>query len=395
MKITILTPDLSSNSLGRAYLLAKILQRHYKVEIIGPIFGEGIWKPVAYDKTIKYKSIKISGNFRPYWQIIKLIKQIDGDIIYASKPLFSSFGIGLIKKLSSKKPLMLDIDDWEMGAIRENYRGLSFAQYLKYIVKSTLYFYGLTSIWNNLINEKLVSLADVITVSNHFLGKIFGGEIIWHARDTDHFNPNKYDKNLLIEKYKVDGSRKIILFLGTPRIHKGLEYLINAVKILQNDESILYIVGLEENDGYSKKIENIAKEMLGNRFRGFGLQPFELIPEYLYLADIVVIPQSKNSASVGQIPAKVFDAMAMAKPIIATKVSDLPEILNGCGWIVEPDKPEELANTIRYIFDNPEEAERMGLKARQKCIEKYSFNTIEENLLKILKNMNKKLKNLH
>jgi hypothetical protein len=42
MKISILTPDLSHNYLGRAYLLAKILQRHYEVEIIGLMFGEGI-----------------------------------------------------------------------------------------------------------------------------------------------------------------------------------------------------------------------------------------------------------------------------------------------------------------------------------------------------------------
>ena len=42
MKISILSPDLSQNCLGRAYLLAKILQSHYEVEIIGPVFGNGI-----------------------------------------------------------------------------------------------------------------------------------------------------------------------------------------------------------------------------------------------------------------------------------------------------------------------------------------------------------------
>ena len=42
MKISILSPDLSHNCLGRAYLLVKILQRRYEVEIIGPMLGEGI-----------------------------------------------------------------------------------------------------------------------------------------------------------------------------------------------------------------------------------------------------------------------------------------------------------------------------------------------------------------
>jgi len=92
MKISILTPDLSHNCLGRAYLLAKILQRHYEVEIVGPIFGDGIWKPVADDKTIVYKGVKICGSLNPYWQSMELVKKIDGDVIYASKPLFTSFG---------------------------------------------------------------------------------------------------------------------------------------------------------------------------------------------------------------------------------------------------------------------------------------------------------------
>jgi len=99
------------------------------------------------------------------------------------------------------------------------------------------------------------------------------------------------------------------------------------------------------------------------------------------MADVVVIPQKRNFSTIGQIPAKVFDAMAMARPIIATNVSDLPEILDGCGWIVEPENPKQLAETIQYVLNNPEEAEEMGWKARQKCIEKYSWDAMEKVLL--------------
>lgn len=42
MKISILTPDFSHNCFGRAWLLAKVLQRHYDIEVIGPAFGDGI-----------------------------------------------------------------------------------------------------------------------------------------------------------------------------------------------------------------------------------------------------------------------------------------------------------------------------------------------------------------
>lgn len=96
-------------------------------------------------------------------------------------------------------------------------------------------------------------------------------------------------------------------------------------------------------------------------------------------------PQEKEFATIGQMPAKVFDAMAMAKPIISTEVSDIPEILDGCGWIVEPANPKRIAEMIEYVFDHPIEAAEMGQKARQKCIEKYSWDFMEEKLVTIFK----------
>jgi len=386
MKISILSPDLSHNCLGRAYMLAKILQKHYKVEIIGPIFGDGIWEPVANDKSLTYKSVKFSGGFKPYWQIRRLIKMVNGDVIYASKPLLTSFGIGLLKKIFEKKPLILDIDDWQMGFMNDAYSKLSFIRRFKYLVGSTLFFYRVSSYWNNLFFEKLIKFADEITVSNHFLQKKFSGKIIWHARDSMLFNPDKFDKNLVREKYGIKHDKKIVMFFGTPRPHKGIDDLIKAISLINDPNVVLVIVGIDYNDPYCLKIIKIAKKNLGKeRFIDFGFQLFEKVPDFLAMADVVVIPQKKNFATVGQIPAKIFDAMAMAKPIIATNVSDLPEILNSCGWIVESENPEQLAETIKYVLDNPKKAEEKGLKARQKCIEEYSWDSMEKLLIKIFK----------
>ncbi|HOA80697.1 MAG TPA: glycosyltransferase family 4 protein [Defluviitaleaceae bacterium] len=384
MKISILTPDLSHNCLGRAYLLAKILQRHYDVEIVGPIFGEGIWEPVENDKSIIYKYVKVYGRLKPYWQIGKLIKKIDGDVIYASKPLFSSFGIGSLKKILKRKPLILDIDDWQMGLIKESYNNLSFFRELKSSISSTVFLYNTSSYWNNFFGEKIASFANEITVSNRFLQEKFGGEIVWHARDTGLFSPEKFDKDLLREKYKIEKTKKVIMFFGTPRAHKGIEDLIEAMNLIQDKDVLLMIVGIDLNDYYCKKIIKNAQNLLDReRFIWFYLQPFEKVPEILTLADVIVIPQRKSFAAVGQMPAKVFDAMALAKPIIATNVSDLPEVLENCGIIVEPENPEELAKKIQYLLINPEKAKEMGNKAREKCKAKYSFDAMEKVLVKI------------
>ncbi len=384
MKISILTSDLSDNCLGRAYLLAKILQRHYEVEIVGPQFREGIWEPVAHDKSITYKTVKISGRLKPYWQIGKLINKIDGDVIYVSKPLFSSFGIGLSKKVLKKKPLILDIDDWQLGFRKDDYSRLSRTRRFKHLVSAALYSYNTGSYWNNLLGEKLSRFADEITVSNNFLKEKFGGTIVCHGRDTHAFDPEKFDRDLIREKYQIERTKKIVMFFGTPRPHKGIEDLIKAVRLIKDPDITLVIVGVDYKDSYSINLVETAGKRLGKeRFLDFGLQPFEKVPEFLALADVVVIPQRKNISASGQIPAKVYDAMAMAKPIVATSVSDLPEILDGCGWIAKPGNPEQLAQKISYIFDNFEEAKKTGLKARQKCIEKYSWDGLEKTLMTI------------
>lgn len=383
MKISVLTPDLSHNCLGRAYLLAKILQRRYQVEIAGPIFGEGIWPPVINDKTIKYKSVKISGRFRPYLQISQLAKKIDGDVIYASKPLFTSFGIGLIKKLLHTKPLVLDIDDWEMGFMKEDYLNFSPARRLKFLLDSALYFYNEGSYWNRFLGEKMFKLADEITVSNRFLQRKFTGTIIWHARDTAAFDPSKFDQALMRQKYGISQEKKVAMFLGSHGPHKGIEDFIAALSLLKDSNLLLVLVGLANNQ-YSARLKAMALDKLGKaRVRFFGFQPFAKIPEFLAISDLIVIPQKKDFATVGQMPAKVFDAMAMAKPIIATAVSGLPEVLADCGFIVEPENPLQLAKMIKHVFSHPQPAKKMGQKAREKCIKQYSWDALEITLASI------------
>lgn len=363
MKISILSCDLSHNCLGRAYLLAKILQKRYKVEIIGPILEKGIWDPVKNDKSIKYKIIKNIFNLKD------ILQKVDGDVIYAIKPLGSSFGYGLLKKIQSSKPIILDVDDWQLGFFLDN----KFSA-----LKSSIAFWDINNFTTTIILEGLTKYADEITVSSTFLQKKFGGTIIPHARDTDMLNPKKYNSNKIREKLGFR-KEKIIMFLGTIRKHKGIDDLINSIDLLKRKDIILMLVGADFNDHYVKSLISMNKDYL----KVYGFQPFEKIPEFLSIADLIVLPQKKSYSAIGQVPAKVFDAMAMAKPIIATDVSDLPKILKGCGIIVEPGDIRELAEKIKWVFDNPKKARILGKKAREECIKEYSFDAVAPKLFKI------------
>ncbi|MCK5466091.1 glycosyltransferase [Candidatus Parcubacteria bacterium] len=397
MKISILNANLSNNCLGRTYLLAKILQRNYEVEIIGPMFGSKIWQPVIWDKSITYKSIKIRGSLkskgllRSYFQTTRLINMIDGDVIYANKNLFTSFGIGLFTKIIKNKPLVLDIDDWQMGFVKNNIRNQSKSEFYKYLIDSAKRLYRVDSFWSNLVSEKLSYLVKDKTVSNSFLKEKFGGTIIVHGKDTDFFNPENFDMKKTREKYGIGNDKKVIMFSGSPRAHKGLEDLVDVIAKINNNNIILFVVGIDNNDIYCKNLINYAERKIKKSFKWVNMQAFEKIPEFINMADLIVILQKKNIATIGQLPAKIFDAMAMAKPIIATNVNDMAEILDGCGIIVENCDSDQLEKSINYIIKNSKEAKEMGIRAREKCIAKYSWDIMEKELLKVFDKYDKSI----
>jgi len=390
VKISILTPDISHNCLGRAYLLAKVLQRRYEVEIVGPAFQNKVWEPLAGQDEVKLRIVPgYLAFYKSVSHMIAIRKNITGDVIYASKPLLTSYGASLLEKFFGRRPLVLDIDDWQMGFQKEAMRGFGLLRRLKRFASSTLYFSSPGSYWNSLLGERLIGFADEITVSNNFLKDKFGGTIVWHGRDTNAFDPKKFDRNHLRNKFAIPEDKKVVMFLGTLRPYKGIEDLIEAANLLKDDRMLLTLVGLGE-DSYSKRVkELVCSKLVGKRVRLFGLQPFKKVPEFLAISDLVVIPQRKNLATVGQVPAKVFDAMAMAKPIISTNVSDIPTILHGCGFIVEPGNPQQLARKLRFVSENEDLAAHMGAKAREKCVKEYSWAKMEESLLQVFSKFGK------
>ncbi|MEK6647559.1 MAG: glycosyltransferase [Candidatus Firestonebacteria bacterium] len=378
MKISILTENLNSNSLGRAYILGEILKEKYTIEIIGPKFDKSIWFPLITEET-NFKSISGKHSILYYKIISAMLKETTGNIIYICKPFFVNLIPGLIQKFFFKKPLILDIDDWELGLSKESYIKLSLLKKIKNFLSSIKAYY---SYWNIFFVEKLIPLADEITVSNSFLQKKFGGTIIPHIKNTEIFNPEHFDRNNLRKKIGIK-DEKVIGFIGTPREHKGIENLINAISIITNKNLLLLLVGLD-NSKYNKQLRTMIEEKLRHhKFKIFSEQPIAKLPEFLAISDIIVIPQKYNWATKGQVPAKLFDAMAMAKPIIATDVGDMPQILENCGIIVKADDISALAKKIIFLSENSEFADSLGKKAREKCIEKYSFTAIKKTLFNI------------
>ena len=371
LKVSILCSNLSSNALGRAYLLARVIQRHYAVEILGPTFGDGIWPPCSADGTL-YKPVP--GRTFPgfFLSTRELLRKISGDVIYAVKPRLTSFGVGLLAEQLRETPLIVDIDDWD-------YQGTYNLPRWRRLLRMARMLYDPYANQYLPLMERLIPRADGVTVVSTLLQERFGGIYLPHGRDTDYLNPDRYSGATLRESWALT-EHKIVMFLGTPRPHKGLEELINALHRLPTLPLVLVVVGAKLNDSYSQKLLDIG----GDKVRLIGMRPFHEIPRFLAAADVVALPQWNVPFAQAQVPAKVFDAMAMARPIVATRVGDLPKILEGCGLVVGPGDVEALSEAIRRVILEPDLASDLGSKARQRCIEEYSWDVMEKTLVNLL-----------
>jgi glycosyltransferase involved in cell wall biosynthesis len=165
-----------------------------------------------------------------------------------------------------------------------------------------------------------------------------------------------------------------------PREHKGIEELVNAVLNVNHENLKLLIVGGDVHHKYYQKLLSIG----GDSIKAVGPRPHSEMPSFLAASDMVVLPQRETLFANAQVPAKVFEAMAMGKSVISTNVSDLGEILDGCGIIIEPNlDTTNLENQIRILVNDPTVSKSLGLRAREKCISQYSWDSMESKLYTI------------
>jgi glycosyltransferase involved in cell wall biosynthesis len=309
-------------------------------------------------------------------RLLRLAEQADGDVLYASKPLVASFGVALARRRG--RPVVLDIDDWELGFSRDAVRALSAPRKLRHLVGSTLRPHLNDSFWSSRLCERMIGRADALTVSNRFLQSRFGGTLVWHGRDTHRLVPPG-DRETLRARHGLPRDRPLVLYLGTLRPHKGVDLLARAVSALDDRRTALLLVGVGE-DPYARRTVAAARDLLGERLVCRGVQPLDRIAEFLVSSDVVAVPQRSGEATRGQMPAKLFDAMALGRPIVATAVSDIPAALEGCGWVVEPDSAEALGRGIAAALADRAEAERRGELARRKCEREFSYDAMEHAL---------------
>ncbi|MEM8637931.1 MAG: glycosyltransferase family 4 protein [Cyanobacteria bacterium P01_G01_bin.54] len=174
--------------------------------------------------------------------------------------------------------------------------------------------------------------------------------------------------------YRLD-DKFIVLYSGNIGLTQPMEKVIKAAKLLEALPQIHFVIVGPENGlvnlwTYCKKY-NIKNNVT--------LSPFvdrADLPELMSIANVSLVVQKRNVISFNM-PSKIQTISASGRPIIAAVPKEgtaaQAVLKSGGGVWIPPEDSESLAEAITHFYHHPEEAQRLGEKARRYAIEHYSY----------------------
>ena len=340
MKIAILVPQFPPKWLAgteiATYNIAKHLaKRGHEVHVITSL-DEGLPKEDIeqgfYMHRTRWRKVRFVGVIFFWLKILLILKKIEPDIVQGQD---ISMGVpGFLAKKFLKRPYIV----WGRGM--------------------DVYLPGL--FMRPLSNLVLQDADTVIALTEDMKGRmqeICHRDILVIPNGIDLERFKNLSRGISREKLKVKEEGKLILFVGGLKHIKGLDYLLRAMRIIQerNLKTNLFLIGKGRE---REKLEELSVELdLNKHIQFLGEVANEKIPEYMAAADVFVLP----SLSEG-FPNVVLEAMAAGLPIVATRIGGLHEIVKDGqnGFLVEPRNPRQIADRVRLLLEDDELRERMS-----------------------------------
>lgn len=181
--------------------------------------------------------------------------------------------------------------------------------------------------------KRNIKNADRILVLNKGLKDYvadMGGDINKVSIVTSGVDVNKFnlqvDGSSIREKYGIKKDDLLLFFMGWIYDFSGMKEVAESLSINDNKKIKLMIVG--DGDLYKPLLKMKSEKHLDGKLILTGKIPFEEVPEHIAAADICLLPAYKNEIMMNIVPIKLYEYMAMGKPVIAT---NLPGILKEFG----------------------------------------------------------------
>lgn len=193
--------------------------------------------------------------------------------------------------------------------------------------------------------------------------------------------PTFIDADKILPCYEND---RYFLFLGRLAHQKGAIYAIAAMKYLKNTDYVLKITGeISDSDEDQSIWKYIQENHLENKIIFTGFKRGKELEQLISRATSVVCPAIWYE----NMPNTVIEAYAYGKPVIASRIGSLAEIVvdNETGFLFEMKQEKDLAQNMLKFVNDESLSRTLGKKARIKCEKEYNVKSHMEHVIKILK----------
>jgi glycosyltransferase involved in cell wall biosynthesis len=192
------------------------------------------------------------------------------------------------------------------------------------------------------------------------------------------------EKTVLVHNYPILGELTAVdavpynqrpslaIYIGGLTIIRGIKEIIEAVDLLpERLDSTLVLAG-----SITEKELETAISTAGQRVKYAGLLPRKDVAKLFGRSRIGLVLFHPAPNHINALPNKLFEYLSAGLPIIASNFSLWREIIEdiGCGLLVDPLNPREIADAIQWMLEHPVEAEAMGKRGQEAVYEQFNWD---------------------
>ncbi len=229
----------------------------------------------------------------------------------------------------------------------------------------------------------------VVALTNAFKRHIAGRgvpperiDVIKNGADLDRFRPMPRD-NAFRAAHGFTG-KFVASYIGTHGMAHGLDTIFRAAERLRHNDRIVFMLVGDgaERDGLLKEKERLG---LANVLM-LPQQPKNRMPEILAASDASLVLLKRADLFKTVIPSKLFEAMAMERPIVLGVEGESREIVEEgeCGLCIEPENETALADALVRLAGDPGLALRLGENGRKFVTRDYDRDALADRYLSLL-----------
>jgi len=184
----------------------------------------------------------------------------------------------------------------------------------------------------------------------------------------------------------IPSDAPVFLALGRLVHKKGFEYLVRAMPDLVQRFSDLKVV-IAGGGALSEELQRLATELgVASHLLLPGSVPWDKTVRYLNMADVFVLPSIHDQkGNVDGLPNTLLEAMACGKPVVASRVAGIPEVIREGenGLLVDERAPEQLNAAITRLLQSPGLAARLGSANRARVERELTWRRVAQSMVEV------------